>query len=190
MPRAPVSRGRLRCRGGLTAPYVTPQDRCSRRLPCFSSSSCVFHLFVAFHHGIIRIASALVVVMFSKLGLVRGCRLFFVSVDLLSDQPDRSLLSCLLRGLLSDPAVFNFPSHSLSSFSVHFIDPLACSSEAIPNPTRAIVTVGFGSFPNIPKISSVLCWTDLSYFFSTIQLLSEGYDSPPKPTPPTGAIEL
>ena len=128
----------------------------------------MFHLFVAFHHGIIRIASALVVVMFSKLGLVRGCRLFFVSVDLLSDQPDRSLLSCLLRGLLSDPVVFVFPSRLYGQPLYTFHRPLArVRNLSEPDPHGHDQQAG--SSPNIPKTSPFSYLDSLPIFFSTVR---------------------
>ena len=54
---------------------------------------CIFFLLCISSHVIICIASALVAVIVLKLAFTRSCRFFRVSVDLLSDQPDHSLLS-------------------------------------------------------------------------------------------------
>ena len=55
--------------------------------------------------------------------------------------------------------------------------PSCARPKTSPNPNRSVITVGFRSSPNIPKISSVLCWTPLSYVFSTVEFWS--YDPTP-----------
>ena len=47
--------------------------------------------------------------------------------------------------------------------------PLVCASETSPNPNRVVVTAGSESSPNIYNTSAFLCWTLLSYLYSTVR---------------------
>ena len=87
----------------------------------------------------------------------------------------------------SPPSPSSFPSSlpELSdatarseTLSAQCIEPLTCASEIVPDPTRAVVTVGSGSSPNVYKTSPFSYLDSLAILFATVRLRSEGSDSP------------
>ena len=50
------------------------------------------------------------------------------------------------------------------TLSAQCIEPLTCASEIVPDPTRAVVTVGSGSSPNVYKTSPFSYLDSLAYF--------------------------
>ena len=97
-----------------------------------------------------------------------------------------------LQSRHSPPSPSSFPSSlpELSdatarseTLSTQCIEPLTCASEIVPDPTRAVVTIGSGSSPNTRKLSPFSYLDSLAYFFPSVRLRSEGPNTPkPKPT--------
>ena len=57
-------------------------------------------------------------------------------------------------------------------------DPSRARTKSVPDPTRAVVTIGSGSTPNIYKTSPFSLLDSPSRFFSTVRFKSEGPNSP------------
>ena len=105
-----------------------------------------------------------------------------IIVGLMSDvfglrkqSPGLSLFSSLIPKLSAQSAVNRQAPKPLLA---RCIDPLTCASETSPDPTRAVVTVGLKTSPNIYKISLFPYLGYLSYFFPSIRLRSEGLSGP------------
>ena len=49
--------------------------------------------------------------------------------------------------------------------------------KAVPDPTRAVITVGFGSSPNTPKTSAIIFWPSLAFYLN--RLISFGWSNSP-----------
>ena len=75
--------------------------------------------------------------------------------------PGLSLFSSLIPKLSAQSAVNRQAPKPLLA---RCIDPLTCASETSPDPTRAVVTVGLKTSPNIYKISLFPYLGYLSYY--------------------------
>ena len=64
------------------------------------------------------------------------------------------------------------------TLSAQCIEPLTCASEIVPDPTRAVVTVGSGSSPNVYKTSPFYYLDFLAILFAIVRLRSEGRYTP------------
>ncbi|XBH55672.1 hypothetical protein VPH35_077710 [Triticum aestivum] len=119
----------------------------------FVAIVCFIFVVVAFHHVIMHIASP----CFHKIVVVRGCHFFLVSFDLLSDQPDRSFLSCILRG----PFVFVDLSQTLvRARKLPGTRPARSSSLGPDHPQTSLKHLRFLTF--------------LAYLSRAVRLRSEG----------------
>ena len=115
-----------------------------------------FCLLFSCHASHLIASCALHLHVFIKLASVRSCRIFPLPL-LTIPRPARVCLPLAwLPNLSAQPAN---PSHV---------------PETSPNPTRAVITVGFGSSPNIPEISSLSSMSVLAYFFQNRRISIEG----------------
>ena len=71
------------------------------------------------------------------------------------------------------PTGFSIPSCLTVWPSLYFTQTPRSRPKVVPNPTCSVITVRFGSCPNVYKISLVLCWTPLSYLFSSVGFWSD-----------------